>query len=915
MRRFLWLAGAAFTALPLSAAPVISATISTPADGNANWHRTKPVSVVLSATDDAGVAKLQYSLDGGAVIDASITPGRSVSATVQVTQEGNTQLRYWAINTAGEYSVGDAAAPPPAAGGRGGGGGRGPGGPGGGPGGGGGGRGAAGGSGGFAGGGRGAPGGSGGRGGRGGAPGGPGGFGGGGRGGAAGSTLSASVAAGATSIRLSSADGRSAGEKLYLGTGSNQELVTVARVDASTADPAPNVFLSAGLKNGHEVPAQNQVFTTYKTIAVQIDSMAPVATYPMISDGKILQSATLVPTLSDPRRQNDGDTTAQGSGGSAIWLMQMDGKHVYPHPLPMNTYTAGKHTQMVTLQDIAGNANQQTTAFEVTTSFADLDQVLDEYATNAWSTTLARDVGAGDKGLWLAQPLGFRVGQVLTIGSGSNQETATIATVTSPPGQGPHVMLASALLKAHAAGDGSPVSNLRPLIPVAAATNLRAILKKGENVATLKQFTAAVNAQLAGANYAEERAALLSAAAWLTDSLNGKPVQVSGLGLTNAPGTPMIRIFTDPVAPVHNPNAKYKVLVNGQTNGFRHEHVPDTEAMIQKLGQQHDFDVDIWDNPSAPGSPGRAIPKGITLTTSPFLNLDTLKQYKTLVFDSTVGRFPQGSLNEEEFKNLQAYIRSGGGIVFIHGGIDAYQDVPWYVDLDGGGFSGHGGNAMGIVPDCMSCGEVEMVVDDRSHPAMETLSKRFAIHDELYNTSRNPVELGLVHPLLMETESTLIGEINVSTGPLMNSDRHAMVWCRNFDGGRSFTSVLGHNWMLTHDPWYENMILSGIQTTAGVVPSNCVTYTEVQDLLTASVSSGGVNAAGNTALSAPLAKARAEYEKGDAKAAGATLAAFVSGTSNQAYCKAASGACADNGSALAKLHAKAMELSNWMKKQ
>jgi hypothetical protein len=241
--------------------------------------------------------------------------------------------------------------------------------------------------------------------------------------------------------------------------------------------------------------------------------------------------------------------------------------------------------------------------------------------------------------------------------------------------------------------------------------------------------------------------------------------------------------------------------------------------------------------------------------------------------------------------------------------------VPWYGDLDGGGFSGHGGNAMGIVPDCMSCGEVEVDVADKSHPAMETLLKKFPIHDELYNTSRNPVELDLVHPLLLENESTLIGEINVTTGPLMNSDRHGLVWCRNFDGGRSFTSVLGHNWMLAHDAWYQNMILGGIQTTAGVVPANCVTYVEVQDLLADSAKSGGVNAAGNTALSAPLARARAEYDNGDAKAALATLSAFVTGTANQANCKSASGTCADNGAALAKLHAKALELTSWMRGQ
>lgn len=123
----------------------------------------------------------------------------------------------------------------------------------------------------------------------------------------------------------------------------------------------------------------------------------------------------------------------------------------------------------------------------------------------------------------------------------------------------------------------------------------------------------------------------------------------------------MIRIFDDPTPPVRIPNAAYKVLVNGQTKGFRHEHVPDTEALVQKLGAANGFDVDIWDNPAGPGSPGRAIPVGVTLKTSPFLDLNTLKQYRTIVFDSTVGRDPQASLNAAEFANLQAYIRGGGG--------------------------------------------------------------------------------------------------------------------------------------------------------------------------------------------------------------------------------------------------------------
>ena len=84
--------------------------------------------------------------------------------------------------------------------------------------------------------------------------------------------------------------------------------------------------------------------------------------------------------------------------------------------------------------------------------------------------------------------------------------------------------------------------------------------------------------------------------------------------------------------------------------------------MIQKLGAENGFDVDIWD-PNINGSPGRQAPAGVSLTTSPFLDLTTLKQYKTIVFDSTVGLNGTATLNAVEFANLQAYIRDGGGIV------------------------------------------------------------------------------------------------------------------------------------------------------------------------------------------------------------------------------------------------------------
>ena len=63
------------------------------------------------------------------------------------------------------------------------------------------------------------------------------------------------------------------------------------------------------------------------------------------------------------------------------------------------------------------------------------------------------------------------------------------------------------------------------------------------------------------------------------------------------------------------------------------------------------------------------------------------------------------------------------------------------------------------------------------------------------------------------------------------------------------------------------MILNAIQWTAGQEYANCVTFNEVKDLLTAAVADGDVTAAGNTALSAPLASADAAYRAGDDAAA------------------------------------------------
>ena len=220
------------------------------------------------------------------------------------------------------------------------------------------------------------------------------------------------------------------------------------------------------------------------------------------------------------------------------------------------------------------------------------------------------------------------------------------------------------------------------------------------------------------------------------------------------------------------------------------------------------------------------------------------------MFDSTVGRDGTSTVNAAEFANLQSYIRGGGGFVGIHGAADSMQDVPWYQDLVGAGFTDHGSNSNGgILADTGAGGQFILESADTAHASLAQVPPRFFTVDEAYNTNRNPVDMGLVHPLQYENEESVLGQIGYSPGAIMNSDQHAMTWCHNYDGGKAYTTVLGHSWVYAMDNWFRSMILNAIQWTSGQTYDNCVTFNEVKDLLSAAAANGGVTPAANTTLS------------------------------------------------------------------
>lgn len=322
---------------------------------------------------------------------------------------------------------------------------------------------------------------------------------------------------------------------------------------------------------------------------------------------------------------------------------------------------------------------------------------------------------------------------------------------------------------------------------------------------------------------------------------------------------------------------EYKVLVVGQTLGFRHSHIDDTTNAIIDLGEANGFTVDVWDSRQP----------ALTLPSTPFTSGEDLSQYATIIFaspvDATNNLDPNRPrlLNDSELAALQSYIHSGGGYVGLHAATDSMHTVPWYSELTGGSarFRNHPAQQTAT-----------MRVESPGHPSTTMLPAEWVRFDEWYNFTANPRED--VHVLITLDESTY----NPGFGAM--GEDHPLAWCHNFEGGRSWYEGAGHVDAAWSDPLFLEHILGGIEWTAGVVTGggDCVTFAEA-DALTASLADGSIRADKLSAdVAAYLETAETAADAGEHAAAIETL--------EQAYGKA-------HGLQDATLVAKIADLIEW----
>ena len=455
-------------------------------------------------------------------------------------------------------------------------------------------------------------------------------------------------------------------------------------------------------------------------------------------------------------------------------------------------------------------------------------------------------------------------------------------------------------------------------IPAATVTSLRASLASakaandsGDKVAAVNGLDAFVSQVRSSVTDEKARNLLATDGQDVARQTRGIPdaPAPADLGITSEryPGQPR-HPYVTPAMPTHNAGAKFKVLVIANwTPDFRHPAIEDATVMIQELGAQYGFDVDLWDQQW----PTQSLPD------TPFTSAADLAKYAVIIGNSSVaagnGQFKTNFVMKDgrvvdEQAAFQGYIRNGGGFVALHGANDSMHQWPWYKDFLGGLFVQHPSNQSAFGTDCGSCYWAELITEDGSHPSTTAAGKpvKVAVADELYHFDRKP--RGFIHPLMLLNEDTYATAMGVSASAAnLELGDHPIAWCSNYDGGREWSQVLGHNWELFRTtPWFRESVYQGILTAAGLKPANCVTHVEVKTLLASLGTSGGLTPEAVTAGTASVDAAFTKYMT-------LTQSGYSSSLSDIDALRAlAQNPTSGDAAARAKVLAKAQELKDWM---
>ena len=178
------------------------------------------------------------------------------------------------------------------------------------------------------------------------------------------------------------------------------------------------------------------------------------------------------------------------------------------------------------------------------------------------------------------------------------------------------------------------------------------------------------------------------------------------------------------------------------------------------------------------------------------VNAETLKKFDVVLFFTT-----GNPLNEQEVKDLVAWVKAGGAVAGTHCGSDTlYPDKnrPWqagYGDLIGAYFDGHPWHQ-----------KIKVKVEDPEHAAGKSFKSGDEITDEIYQFRPEPYSRNKLHIILSVDNSS----IDVTKGKRKDND-YAISWCQEIEKGRTFYTSLGHRKEVWNDKRFQDHLFGGLK--------------------------------------------------------------------------------------------------------
>ncbi len=203
-------------------------------------------------------------------------------------------------------------------------------------------------------------------------------------------------------------------------------------------------------------------------------------------------------------------------------------------------------------------------------------------------------------------------------------------------------------------------------------------------------------------------------------------------------------------------DTEISVLVYHETGGFRHGSIDAGIAMVTEFGNELGWKVEASQ-------------------TSDVFAGDSLSTYDVVIWLNTTG---EDLLTDTEEAAFETYIQNGGGFVGVHSATDTYRNGSWlwYNDLVG---------AIVQVNPYHTANNTSAIIDVvGEHAAVEHLGNEWNKKDEYYYWERNGGYLFSGNIDLLTVQATGANSYDAA---------RPVTWFKEYDGGRSFYTALGHN--------------------------------------------------------------------------------------------------------------------------